>query len=379
MNKNLIIKLSILITLLLIIGGCNNMATIKPLSGELKNVFEIEKGLTDYALTHPINVKNTLIKEHDISDTTLLKGSFINTNWDDVVYQNAIISNVLFKDGDMYDISFADSTLTNVVFDNMVIEKAEFINAKLINVTFKNCKIFDSEIRNLRTSKIIIENSQLQKVSFFESELDITIKNTKIHEQGEFLGLKAGSKILIEDSLIGPYSEFDHSNLLSFIVRNSVIKNSKMNNSTVDEIVIENTKMDFALSGGTFNTVKLINNEEFVSLGRAKFNSLIIDDCKDDFGISLRKTAFKTISVRSCPFEIINVSKAKGEKLSISSSNIREAKFNNLAVKELILNNVKITNIANFSGALAEESKLTNFSIKSGTKINMEGTNIKFQ
>jgi len=378
MNNKSIIKLSILVIFLQIIGGCNNMATIKPLSGELKNVFEIEKALTEYALTHPIDVKNTLIKEHDISDTTLLKGSFINTNWDDVVYQNSIISNVLFKDGDMYDISFADSTLTNVVFENMEMEKAEFINAKLINVTFKNCKIVDSEIRNLRASKILIEDSELQDVSFYQSELDVTIKNTKIHEQGEFISLKAGSKVLIEDSFIGPYSSFDSSNLSSFTVKNSVIKRAKMNDATVDEIVIEDTKMFFPIANGTINKIK-IRNVNYIELGQSKINSLTIEECKEDSDLLLAEMQFKSISIRNCPAESLVFGDSKGDKISISNMQIKSAEFDNLIVKELIMNNISINSNADFSGALAEESLVTNFNIKAGTKVNMEGTNIKFQ
>ena len=47
-------------------------------------------------------------------------------------------------------------------------------------------------------------------------------------------------------------------------------------------------------------------------------------------------------------------------------------------VKNLILNKVSITEDASFNGALAEESLITNFSIKKGSKVNMAGTNIKF-
>jgi uncharacterized protein YjbI with pentapeptide repeats len=377
-------KIIILFTISYLLFGCGETVLMlnkpKPLSGQWLNVFKLKPAeLTAYVAEHPMKLDNVLISKESISKSTIIGAEFKNTYWDDSFAQNATISNSIFSGGIMHDTSFADSTLTNVIFENMKMEKAEFINARLINVTFKNCKIFDSEIRNLRTSTINIENSELTNVSFFESELNITIKNTKIHEQGDFLGLKAGSKVLIEDSLIGPYSEFDFSKLQSFTVKNSVIKNSKMNDATVDEILIENTKMDFAMAGGTFNNIRMRNNKNFISIGRSKFTSLLIDECNDDFGISLRKTIFKTVSIRNCPSEIINASNAKGEKFQISNSNIGEAKFNGLIVKELILNDVNITKIANFEYTMAEDSLLTNFKIKSGSKVNMTGTNIKFE
>jgi hypothetical protein len=43
------------------------------------------------------------------------------------------------------------------------------------------------------------------------------------------------------------------------------------------------------------------------------------------------------------------------------------------------MNNITINVKADFSNTIAEDSLLTNFKIKAGTKVDMTGTNIKFQ
>jgi len=351
---------------------------ITPLSGDLKTVFEIEKGLTEYALTHPINLKNTLIKDHDISDTTLLKASFVNTHWEDVVYQDAIITNVTFKGGSLNDISFSDSILTNVVFEDMSIEQAEFTNARLINVLFKSCKLTNSNFENLQSSKVIFDNSDLNEISFFQSQLDITISNSKLFESGSFIGLKTGSKIAIMKSLIGPNSEFDKSNLISFTAIDSTFVDAKMNFATIDELVIKNSELDFPIASGDFNKVRLENIKDSILLGLSKINTLTIEDCQEDIDINLLESKFKNIAIRNCLVSELNISDAYGEKIHLSQIKASDVDLSSLIVKEMILTDFTITDSANFQGALAEESQVTNFKIKTGAKVIMDGTNIKF-
>jgi hypothetical protein len=136
--------------------------------------------------------------------------------------------------------------------------------------------------------------------------------------------------------------------------------------------------MDFPIANGTLNKVTM-RNVNSVILGKSTIKSLIIEDCMDNSDILLFRTTFKTISIRNCPTDKISFRKSKGEKISINDMQIRNAVFGNLATKELIMNNITINGKADFSGALAEESVVTNFNIKQGTKVSMDGTNIKFQ
>jgi hypothetical protein len=147
-----------------------------------------------------------------------------------------------------------------------------------------------------------------------------------------FLGLKAGSRVLIEDSLIGPYSEFDNSKLKFFRVKNGVIKNSKMNDATVDEILIENTKMDFPIANGILSNVTF-RNVNFIELGESRINSLTIEDCKENTDILLAETIFKSISIRNCPADTLLFGEAKGDKIRISDMTIKDAIFKKLIVK----------------------------------------------
>jgi len=329
---------------------------VTPLSGKWLKVFKLKPDeLTAYVAKHPMKLKNVLIKNESISKSTINGAEFINTDWDDIFAQNAIISNTIFKNGDMYDTSFADSTLTNVIFDHMDLDKVEFINAKLINVTFKNCRIQNSNFYLLRMSKILIENSEMKDINFFESEIDITLKKVNIHESGGFMGLKKGSKVTIEESQIGPYTTFDHSNISLFIVKNSTIEKSKMNDAVVDEIRIEDTEMNFPIVNGTLNKV-FMRNVNFIVLGESKINSLVIEDCKENTDIYLDEMIFKSVSIRNCPTDKLVFGDARGDKISISDMQIKRAEFDTLIVKELKMNNITISRKADFSAAMAEES-----------------------
>jgi len=351
----------------------------KPLSGKWLEAIKLKPDeLTAYVAKHPMKLNNVIIKNESISKSTINGAEFINTDWDDSFAKETLISNTIFKDGDIYDTSFARSTLTNVTFEGMDLDKIEFVNAKLINVTFKKCRIQNSNFSFLHMSKVLFEDTEMKDISFYQSEVDLTFKRVNVHQSGNFRKLKTGSKITIEDSFIGNNSEFDYSNLVSFTVKNSTIENSKMNNAIVDEIIIEDTEMDFPIANSTLNKVRMraIN---LVKLGGSKINTLMIEDCKENRGINLYDTVFKSISIRNCPTEEMDISDAKGEKLQITQMDILKADFSKLFVKELKMNNITISRKADFSAAMAEESLVTNFSIKAGAQVKMDGTNIKFQ
>jgi len=377
------VKQLLLFITILLLFGCGEIPIMnlnqKPLSGKWLEMFNAKPPeLTAYAAQHPIKLENVLIKKLSISKSTIVGAEFKNTVWDDSFAQNTIISNTVFSGGRIFDTSFADSTLTNVTFDNVEMDMVEFVNASLINVTFKNCTIINSEIRNLKASTVRIENSELVKVTFFQSILKIDIIDSKIHEQGEFLGLKPGSSINIAGSFIGPYSDFTSAKLTSFTVKNSELKRTKLNSANVDKVVITDSKLDFAMAHSTFNTVHFSNVDNIV-VGDSNVTSLTIENCKDNGDVTLSKSRFKTISIRDCPLLLLDARDAKGEKLTLTGMEIKNIDFSNFVVKDLIFTNVRMTENVNFINAQAQETQMTNVSISKGARVNMSGTNINFQ
>jgi hypothetical protein len=138
--------------------------------------------------------------------------------------------------------------------------------------------------------------------------------------------------------------------------------------------------LDFAMAGTKINRFNAQNIKgEKLSLGRSTVNKLTIRGCDTIEKISLSKTSYNELTISDCTNTYLRASDSKGEKMLIRNSSFEIAKFDDSISKNLIFTNVVISKQANFENAMVDESQIANLQIKSGSKVNMTGTNINFK
>ena len=370
---------------------------ITPLSGEWKKMFKAPaEELTAYAREHPLRLRNKKIQNEDISESTFVGAEFRNVVWDDVVAQDGRFVDATFSGGSMHDTSFAFSELKNVtfkqiaftksgfsksrmmnvVFEDCQMDETAFVGAELINVTFRNCKIYNSEIRNLVNSKVSIVGSELSNVSFFQSLLQLKIRNSKVVEAIEFMGAQTGSSVDISDSEIGPYSDFGGSNFVSFEARNTKIDNSSANGITAKKVVLDNVVSDFAIAGSRLQEIVIRNLSGNFSLGRTKSVSTSIEGCQKNAEIYLNQFAGDRLSVRNCTADVFVLDAAIVKDVTLANLTVGELVLDSLKAGKLVLNNVLVNHKLSAQGAMAEEILAPNWRTAAGATIEAEGTNI---
>jgi len=370
---------------------------ITPLSGEWKKMFKAPaEELTAYAREHPLRLRNKKIQNEDISESTFVGAEFRNVVWDDVVAQDGRFVDATFSGGSMHDTSFAFSELknvtfkqiaftksgfsksrmVNVVFEDCQMDETAFVGAELINVTFRNCKIYNSEIRNLVNSKVLVENCEILDSNFFDSQVAMTFRKVKVERKAYMTDLAEGSTVLIEDSHIGPYSDFSRSKLLSFVIRNTTIDNSRANGITAKKVVLDNVVSDFAIAGSRLQEIVIRNLSGNFSLGRTKSVSTSIEGCQKNAEIYLNQFAGDRLSARNCTADVFVLDAAIVKDVTLANLTVDELVLDSLKAGKLVLNNVLVNHKLSAQGAMAEEIPAPNWRTAAGATIEAEGTNI---
>jgi uncharacterized protein YjbI with pentapeptide repeats len=260
----------------------------------------------------------------------------------------------------------------------MIIVNSVFAGATMIGVTFKNCKIYDSKIHSLNASKITIEDSELNKVDFFDSELDITLKNTKVIELGKFSGLKPGSRVTLIDSYIGPYSSFKYSNIASFKAIRSILDTFPLGGN-IDEIILEKSSLDFTLGNTNINqlTVKDCKIDR-LSHGEAIINHTSISNCDTPAEIYFIGSTLGDLDIRDCDLDEFATIESKIGSINIVNSKIEKTISSKTLAKEFILHNVTFNGETDFSSAQADKTKLFKVTFEPTATLDATGSNIPF-
>lgn len=351
----------------------------QPLESKWEKLFkEPPEAVTAYSSSHEIYLKDTEVIGYSLSKSDLVNDRFENVIFKDARFQRGSLTNVSFNGGSIESTSFWGSTLTNVRFENLTIVNSVFAGATLFGVTFKNCKIYNSKIHSLHSSKVTIEDSELAKVDFFDSELDIILKNTRVIEQGMFGGLKPGSRVTLEDSYIGPYSDFSHSHIASFkAVRSELDRFAVAGN--IGEVVLDNSDLDFSI--GFSNIERVIVRDSSITrlaLGHGNIKKIVIEDCHNGDLLSLRESKVGELSVRDCNLLSFRPVDAIFGSFNASNSTFVETEADNMIAKEFVLHNVNFTGETVFKGAQADDTELFKVTFAPGATLDATGSNIPF-
>ncbi len=347
-----------------------------PISGKWAEMLKAKpEELTRYAESHPLHLKNVLLERQSLSKSRFLNARFDNVFWDDSFAQQATFIDAQFKGGVIHDTSFADSMLVNVVFDSVTMNVAEFVNARMENVIFKNCKIYNSEIRNLQPSKVRIEDCELSDTNFFMSTLDVEIVNSKGLQALDFLDLKPGSRVYIKNSSIGKYSDFSESKVSEFIVESSHLEKFSAHGLQARKLQIGNSDLELDFGQGTFETVDFDRSSHAI-LYETTSKSISITNCIPDSRIDLEKAKIGRLVVRDCKTSKIRLDKVVADEVMLVNVETTILNMAGAKIKNLKLQNVLLKDDIDLTGAVANESVLSQVTIAPSAVIKTESTNI---
>jgi len=348
-----------------------------------KNNIASEK-ILDLGQANKKVIDGILLDDLDISTQKISSKKFTNCEWSNVSAIATEFTNVEFNNCKFKESTFQNSKFVNVTFNNCTLFATRFYNSDFIKVKFNKSKIVDNKLdffkgfSSLKQASVEFIDSELVNLTFNKSSGHFIFINSKFLDTNSSK-LLAPSSIRFENSTI-ENSDFSNSTLTSFTLKNTEIKDSKMNDATVDEITIDDSTIAFAIAGTKINTFIARNIKgKKLALGRSTINKLTISGCDKMEKISLSKTQFNELTISDCKNTYLKASNSKGNKISIRNSEFDIAKFKGFFSKELIFSNMIIKKQADFENAIVDESQITNFSIKSGSKVNMNGTNINFQ
>jgi uncharacterized protein YjbI with pentapeptide repeats len=198
--------------------------------------------LTDLVQSNKKELNNIRIENLDVSTQKIVSKTFNNCEW---VKVNAVATefiNVEFNDCKFKDSSFQNSKFINVTFNNCKILSTRFYNSDFIKVKFNDSKIADNKLdffkgfSLLKKADVEFNNSELINLTFNKSSGKFVFNNSKFLDTNSSK-LLAPSSLSFNDSVI-ENSDFSTSTLTSFTLKNSEVKDSKMNGATVDKVII---------------------------------------------------------------------------------------------------------------------------------------------
>ena len=381
-------KRSFIIVIILILLSGSVMAGF--FSKEL-NKSEFLELLTETKREGEDTLKNFDIKDIEFPVNELRDITFKNTTWKNIDAHKRSLINITFKDCRLENINFSYMEFGDLSFINCELRNVVTNNSKIGKLTVRDSHIYNTDTngRNnweyLEADTIEIINSKINDyesddylytdISFFESKADFIIKGSELKSFGG-MGLKKGSSLEIYDSKIKDM-DFSSSYLDHLIVKNSIIKKSKINDSHIKTITLENNKFyRFPVTNVKEGQIVYARNNNDLTVS-GKISEMQISDCTGKIGdISIIEANFDLVNIRNCQIDEFIAFYMKGKKLVLENVHVNKFDFGYSKVDELILKNITINKYINTEHAQVDNYKSDNVQVKTGIKRRTGGENI---
>ena len=326
----------------------------------------------------------------EIADFQLPVETIRNIKFENVEWSNIDASNKHF-----IDVTFEDCRLKNINMRNAQFENVKFKNCELINVVmnqsiidtfiFENSKIIstdnniDNSYTDLKATKLIFINSELNNLNFFESKAEFIFESTTLIDVSGY-GLLTGSSITMADSkAIG--MDFSVSDLLFVDIKDSIIKESKINDSSIGKVILEgNTFKRFPIaSKKTYGTIKASRNSNLAVRGTGPVKEVYISECVTKSDIYLSKMEFENIKIENCKVKEVTFFDAIGKIMVISHVITDKLDLEDAVIDTLILKDVRIRGKIYMQNAKVKNYQAINVIVDEGVRNKDKGANFKIE
>jgi len=331
--------------------------------------------------------KQSTVENTQISDFTLpvekIEGVvFKHTKWTNIDASKKLFENVRFEDCELTNLNFRDVTLINVTFNKCKLKNVVMNKSKLRNISFIDSHLIstdpniDNNYLELDVDKIMFINTELDNIGFYKSKGAFIFDNAKLNDvSGQ--SLKSGSALYF-NSVNAFDIDFSRSNLSALEVKSSVIKNSKANGCTIGKLLLEDSELDFPISGGnSFDTVIAKNTGNVVIAGTPTKKVQISGCPKDTRIIMVGGDTFESIEIKDCNADDIVFFESIGKYISIENADIYKLDFRLSKIDHLKLNNINIKTELYYDSSVIKKLEATNISFGDGLEHTRESSNIE--
>jgi len=314
---------------------------------------------------------------------TIKNIKFENVEWLKIDAHNKKFINVTFEDCKLKNINMRNMQFENVTFKNCELINVVMNESKIDTMIFENTKIIstDSNVQNsyrkLNAEKLIFIKSELKNISFFESKGQFSFESTELVDVSGY-GLSTGSSIRILDSkIIG--MNFSDSDLLFVDIKDSIIIESKINDSSIGKVTLEgNTFKRFPIaSKRTYGTIKAVRNANLAVRGTGPVKDVYIAECVTKTDIYLSKMEFDNIKIEDCKVSEVTFFDAKGKTMIVSHVNTYKFDLEDAEIDTLILKDVRIRGKIYMQNAKVKNYEAYNVTVDESVKIKDKGANFK--
>lgn len=348
-------------------------------ANEFKELLNIDSNNTRHLIS------NFKINDFIFPEQTITNIYFKNTIWNNIDAKNRVFTNIAFEDCTLSDINFRNMEFENIEFKNCTLTNVVMNQSKIDKITFDNCNIastdtnIENNYRELNAESIIFKNSQLKGINFYESKANFIFQSSKLNDVSGY-GLQSGSSIIIKDSDIFDFN-FSDSSLSILEIYNSNIKESKVNDSTIGNVILENNEFySFPIaSSKKYGTITVKNTSEITVHGTGPVKDVSITECKKYKDIYISEMIFDNALVENCRVPRITAFEIKGKKLTISNVDTHTLDLEEAEIDHLILNNVNIEGEIYASDAKIKKYEAHNVTVQEGVIIKDKGANFKIE
>jgi len=329
-------------------------------------------------------INNIEISGFTLTDKHFENIQFNNTSWKNINAENKTFNNVVFEDCSFDNIDLRNSTLINVVFKKCTLKNVVLNNSTIKNLRFEKSKLTSTDTnvrnsyRNLVADKITFEETELKNINFFDSKAEFYFNNSKLDDVTG-MGLKLGSALYFNNTTAFDI-DFSSSNLSTLEVKNSNIKNSKANGCTIGRLLLENSVLDFPISGGkSFDSV-ISNNTGNVVVSGTPIKKMKITGCpKDTRIVKFGGDIFDSVEIENCNASDIVFFRSTGKYVSIENADIYKLDLRSSNIEYLKLNNINIETELYYDKTNVKKLEATNISFGDGLEHTREGSNIEIK
>lgn len=368
----------------------------------------VSKSLSNTSFSNAQLISSTI----KIPKSSSRKMSFCNSNLDNLKIKSSKFINITFCNLDFSYLDLEDSSFFYVNWNNATFRNTSFIRSRFVDSSFNSSAIESSsfqgalEIDFLDTAinnSSIIGNGAISITgkgivdSNSEGHINYRFKNTQLTDL-DFS--KTYGKLTVNSSIVNKiifnksynhldlnlsnstcnFCDFDDSNLNSFSVKNSIIKNSSFITSTIKNLHIENSSLtsvefkDSRLPNAKLINIKLKSSTIKNTLdGTQSFNGLNAKSVlfeKSIFKVMNGKISFDDVKFNNSGFQ---------KKIILDNLSLKNSVFNNTSIKSLQLSKAYLSNIIfndNVANISCSHCKIINIKFNANHSLVLDQTKI---
>jgi uncharacterized protein YjbI with pentapeptide repeats len=292
-----------------------------------------------------------------------------------VIFESCEFNNVNLSGANLEQVVFIDSSLKNVIMNNVTATKINFVNSKISS----NDPNIENSYNGLIANEIIVDRTELFNLNFFEAKAVFRFNKAKLNDITA-QSLQSGSALYFQDTIALDVN-FDGSILDNLEVINSTIdKRSSAGGGSIQNIRVENSKLEFAL-GYTSNIKSAVfeNSGDVVIGGGKNNNTFTIKSCPKDTYVINAGGGVDKLEIENCHVSAIRFTDSTGKYISLKNVSTYSMDFRDSKIDRLILDNVSVRGKVKYQNTNIKNFESKNVSFGMNIKVWNENSNIEIK